>query len=192
MADGSDKADDITPSSKPSGVQAIVHGIASFNVEDYDLVFQVFMGSDNLNDAMRMTEAAVCQRPDLKIWTECAAQMTEWNRQLMAASNYWLTCAQLIGDDAAWQHMSCLASVFNEDHAHLAGLRYRMSRNPSDMRLLDQVIAAYERLGEPVEGLAHPSSIVHGPHRQVMLECYASLAEHAGKDDQAYDTYTRL
>ncbi|CAJ0878846.1 hypothetical protein R20233_02456 [Ralstonia sp. LMG 32965] len=192
VADGPNKAGDAASSSQPSGAQAIARGIAPFNAEDYDLAFQVFMGSGNLNDAMRVAEAAVRQRPDLKIWTERAAQVAEWNRQPMAALNYWLAYAQSTGDDAAWQHVLRLAPALNEDHAYLAGLRYQASRNPGDMKLLDQVIAAYERLGEPVEGLAYLNSIARGPHRQMVLERYANLAERAGKDDQAYDTYVRL
>ncbi|KMW45981.1 tetratricopeptide repeat protein [Ralstonia insidiosa] len=187
-----DKADDAESSSHPKGAQAIVRGIAPFNADDYDLAFQVFMGSGNLNDAMRVAEAAVRQRPDLKIWTERAAQVAEWNRQPMVALNYWLSYAQSTGDDAAWQHVLRLAPALNEDHAYLAGLRYQASRQPGDMKLLDQIIAAYERLGEPVEGLAYLNSIARGAHRQMVLERYANLAERAGKDDQAYDTYVRL
>lgn len=187
-----DKADDAASSSQPKGAQAIGRGIAPFNAEDYDLAFQVFMGSGNLNDAMRVAEAAVRQRPDLKIWTERAAQVAEWNRQPMVALNYWLSYAQSTGDDAAWQHVLRLAPALNEDHAYLAGLRYQASRQPGDMKLLDQIIAAYERLGEPVEGLAYLNSIARGAHRQAVLERYANLAERAGKDDQAYDTYVRL
>lgn len=187
-----DKANDAESSSQRKGAQAIVRGIAPFNADDYDLAFQVFMGSGNLNDAMRVAEAAVRQRPDLKIWTERAAQVAEWNRQPMVALNYWLSYAQSTGDDAAWQHVLRLAPALNEDHAYLAGLRYQASRQPGDMKLLDQIIAAYERLGEPLEGLAYLNSIARGAHRQAVLERYANLAERAGKDDQAYDTYVRL
>ncbi|CAJ0854736.1 tetratricopeptide repeat protein [Ralstonia flatus] len=191
VADGASSANDAT-SSPPPRAQAIARGIAPFNAEDYDLAFQVFMGSGNLNDAMRVAEAAVRQRPDLKLWTERAAQVAEWNRQPMAALNYWLAYAQSTGDDAAWHHVLRLAPALNEDHAYLAALRYQASRNPGDIKLLDQVIAAYERLGEPVEGLAYLNGIARGPYRQVVLERYANLAERAGKDDQAYDTYVRL
>ncbi|WP_296223565.1 tetratricopeptide repeat protein [Ralstonia sp. UBA689] len=188
-----DKAGDAgASSSQPTGAQAIVRGIAPFNAEDYDLAYRVFMGSGNLNDAMRVAEAAVRQRPDLKIWTERAAQVAEWNRQPMAALNYWLAYAQSTGDEAAWHNVLRLAPALNEDHAYLAALRYQASRQPGDMKLLDQIIAAYERLGEPVEGLAYLSSIARGPHRQAVLERYAMLAERAGKDDQAYETYVRL
>lgn len=176
----------------PGGPQAIVRGIAPFNADDYDLAYRVFMGSGNLNDALRVAEAAVRQRPDLKIWTERAAQVAEWNRQPMAALHYWLSYAQSTGDDTAWQNVLRLAPALNEDHAYLAGLRYQASRQPGDMKLLDQVIAAYERLGEPVEGLAYLNSIARGDHRQAILERYATLAERAGKDDQAYATYALL
>ncbi len=185
-------ADRATEGSESGGAQAITRGIAPFNADDYDLAYRVFMGSGNLNDALRVAEAAVRQRPDLKIWTERAAQVAEWNHQPMAALNYWLAYAQSTGDDAAWQNVLRLAPALNEDHAYLAALRYQASRQPGDMKLLDQVIAAYERLGEPVEGLAYLNSIARGPHRQAVLERYAILAERAGKDDQAYDTYVRL
>ena len=174
------------------GAQPSTRGIAPFNADDYDLAYRVFMGSGNLNDALRVAEAAVRQRPDLKIWAERAAQVAEWNHQPMEALNYWLAYAQSTGDDAAWQNVLRLAPALNEDHAYLAALRYQASRQPGDMKLLDQVIAAYERLGEPVEGLAYLNSIARGPHRQPILERYAILAERAGKDDQAYDTYVRL
>lgn len=192
-ADKADKASDASaPSAQPTGAEAIARGIAPFNADDYDLAYRVFMSSGNLNDAMRVAQAAVRQRPDLKIWTERAAQVSEWNRQPMSALKYWLSYAESTGDDAAWQNVLRLAPALNEDHAYLAGLRYQASRQPGDMKLLDQVIAAYERLGEPVEGLAYLNGIARGPHRQVILERYAMLAERAGKDDQAYDTYVRL
>ena len=188
-----DKSSDANaPAAQATGTEAIVRGIAPFNADDYDLAYRVFMSSANLNDAMRVAEAAVRQRPDLKIWTERAAQVVEWNRQPMAALKYWLSYAQSTSDDAAWQHVLRLAPALNEDHAYLAGLRYQASRQPGDMKLLDQVIAAYERLGEPVEALAYLNGIARGPHRQAILERYAMLAERAGKDDQAYDTYVRL
>lgn len=188
-----DKSSDASASAaQATGTEAIARGIAPFNADDYDLAYRVFMSSGNLNDAMRVAEAAVRQRPDLKIWTERAAQVAEWNRQPMAALKYWLSYAQSTGDDAAWQNVLRLAPALNEDHAYLAGLRYQASRQPGDMKLLDQVIAAYERLGEPVEALAYLNGIARGPHRQVILERYAMLAERAGKDDQAYDTYVRL
>ncbi|CAJ0725569.1 tetratricopeptide repeat protein [Ralstonia mannitolilytica] len=181
----------VAESAGPAG-EAIARGIAPFNADDYDLAYRVFLSSGNLRDALRVAEAAVRQRPDLKIWTERAAQVAEWDRQPMAALKYWLAYAQSSGDDAAWQNVLRLAPALNEDHAYLAALRYEASRQPGDMKLLDQVIAAYERLGEPEQALAYLTGIARGAHRQAVLERYAMLAERAGKDDVAYDAYVRL
>ncbi|WP_405124720.1 tetratricopeptide repeat protein [Ralstonia pseudosolanacearum] len=180
------------PAAPPAGAQAAAHGIAPFNAEDYDLAFRVFLGSGNLNDAMRVAEAAVRQRPDLKLWTERAAQVAEWNHQPMVALQHWLAYAQATGDDVAWRNVLRLAPALNEDHAYLAALRHKAGSQPADMKLLDQIVAAYERLGEPAEGLAYLDSVARGPNRQAVLERYAQLAERAGKDDLAYAGYQRL
>ncbi|QHB59459.1 tetratricopeptide repeat protein [Ralstonia solanacearum] len=180
------------PAAPPADAQAVAHGIAPFNAEDYDLAFRVFLGSGNLNDAMRVAEAAVRQRPDLKLWIERAAQVAEWNRQPMVALQHWLSYAQATGDDVAWRHVLRLAPALNEDHAYLAALRHKAGSQPADMKLLDQIVAAYERLGEPTQGLAYLDSVARGPNRQAVLERYAQLAERAGRDDEAYAGYQRL
>lgn len=183
---------DRAPAAPPADAQAVAHGIAPFNAEDYDLAFRVFLGSGNLNDAMRVAEAAVRQRPDLKLWIERAAQVAEWNRQPMVALQHWLSYAQATGDDVAWRHVLRLAPALNEDHAYLAALRHKAGSQPADIKLLDQIVAAYERLGEPAQGLAYLDSVARGPNRQAVMERYAQLAERAGKDDEAYAGYQRL
>lgn len=139
-----------------------------------------------------LAEAAVRQRPDLKLWIERAAQVAEWNRQPMVALQHWLSYAQATGDDVAWRHVLRLAPALNEDHAYLAALRHKAGSQPADIKLLDQIVAAYERLGEPAQGLAYLDSVARGPNRQAVMERYAQLAERAGKDDEAYAGYQRL
>src|SRR5207253_6707367 len=121
---------------------------------------------------------------------ERLAQVAEWNRQPAVALKSWLEYAQATNDETAWKAVLRLAPGLNDDRAYLAALRHRAGSG--DLATVDQVVATYERLGEPEQGLAFLQSLSHGPNARQIMERQAELAERAGKDDRAFALYTEL
>ncbi len=160
------------------------------NADDYELAFQVFLAAGKLDDAQRVAQSAVQRMPGAARWRERLAQVAEWNRQPAVALKSWLEYAQASNDDSAWKAVLRLAPSLNDDRAYLAALRHRAGTG--DLPTVDQVVAAYERLGEPEEGMAFLQSLSHGPNARQIMERHAELAERAGKDARAFDLYTAL
>ncbi|KDP85247.1 hypothetical protein CF70_014910 [Cupriavidus sp. SK-3] len=162
----------------------------AFNADDYELAFQVFLAAGKLDDAQRVAETAVRRLPGDARWRERLAQVAEWNRQPSVALKSWLEYAQATNDETAWKAVLRLAPGLNDDRAYLAALRHRAGNG--DLATVDQVVAAYERLDEPEEGLAFLQRLSHGPNARQIMEREAALAERAGKDDRAFALYTEL
>lgn len=162
----------------------------AFNADDYELAFQVFLAAGKLDDAQRVAETAVRRQPGAARWRERLAQVAEWNRQPTVALKSWLEYAQASNDETAWKAVLRLAPGLNDDRAYLAALRHRAGTG--DLATVDQVVATYERLGEPEEGLAFLQSLSHGPNARPIMERQAELAERAGKDARAFELYTEL
>jgi thioredoxin-like negative regulator of GroEL len=163
-----------------------------FNEEDHELAFNVFMGNNKPVDARRIAEAAVRYQPNSLKWRERLAQTAEWSGSPGQALEQWLWLAEHGGGNKAWQAVLRLAPGLNDDRAYLAALRYRLRSEPGNLELVDQISGAYERLGESEAALAFLKGSATGPRRRAILERYAELAERAGKDDVAIQTYRDL
>ncbi|MFS8977395.1 tetratricopeptide repeat protein [Cupriavidus necator] len=181
-ASATDKADSAPATDKPTD--------RPFNAEDYDLAYRVFLAAGKLDQAQRVAETAVRRLPGDLLWRERLAQVAEWNRQPAVALQNWLAHAQASNDERAWDHVMRLAPGLSDDAAYLAALRHRA--RASDLRTVDAVVAAYERLGEPEQAMAFLDGLSHGPNAREVMERNAALAERAGKDGRAFALYTQL
>ncbi|WP_428852770.1 tetratricopeptide repeat protein [Imbroritus primus] len=164
----------------------------SFNQEDYELAYNVFIGNGKPVDARRIAEAAVRYQPNSLVWRERLAQTAEWSGSPGQALEQWLWLAEHGGGTKAWQAVLRLAPGLNDDRAYLAALRHRVRTERGNLELVDQISSAYERLGEPEAALAFLKESATGPRRREVLERYGELAERAGKDDIAIQTYRDL
>ncbi|WP_337459839.1 hypothetical protein [Cupriavidus basilensis] len=135
------------PAAAPAGAPSAAE--RAFNADDYELAFQVFLAAGKLDDAQRVAETAVRRQPGAARWRERLAQVAEWNRQPTVALKSWLEYAQASNDETAWKAVLRLAPGLSDDRAYLAALRHRAGTG--DLATVDQVVATYERLGEPEE-----------------------------------------
>ncbi len=174
-----------TPSAAGSGGKG-------FNLADYELAYNVFVGGGKLADARRVAETVVQRQPDSMVWRERLAQTAEWSGAPAQALEQWLWIAERSGSQKAWQAVMRLAPGLNDDRAYLAALRHRVRTERGNLELVDQVAAAYERLGDPKAALTFLSESAKGPRRREVLERYAALAERAGDDELALQTYRSL
>jgi len=163
-----------------------------FNATDYELGYTVFLANGDVRDALALAQSAVAQAPDLLIWHERLAQVAEWSDQSQLALDNYLILAQKSGADKYWQQVLRLAPGLGANSATLLAYRYQAEHHPADMAMLDQLIAAYEGNADVDGGLDYLSGHAQGANRQAVLERYAALAERAGKDGLAFQTYQTL
>ncbi|MEM5274814.1 tetratricopeptide repeat protein [Cupriavidus taiwanensis] len=180
------------------GVRRIAAGQAApaqpedtkFNADDYELAYRVFLAAGKLDQAQRVAENAVRRLPGEPVWRERLAQVAEWNRQPAVALKSWLDYARATNDERAWDAVMRLAPGLSDDRAYLAALRHRAGG--SDLKTVDEVVAAYERLGEPEEAMRFLEGLSRGPKARDIIERHAALAERAGNDERAFQLYTQL
>ncbi|PLP99285.1 tetratricopeptide repeat protein [Cupriavidus pauculus] len=173
-----------------SEVAAAVAAGKPFNADDYDLAYRVFLAAGKLDQAQNVAQTAVRKLPGEPVWRERLAQVAEWNHQPLVALQSWLEYAQATNDERAWNNVMRLAPGLNDDRAYLAALRHRAAGG--NLKTIDEVVAAYERLGEPEAGMAFLDTLADGPNGRQAMERNAELAERAGKDDRAYALYGQL
>jgi hypothetical protein len=114
-----------------------------------DLVFQSFVESGDLANAQKIAQQQVQRDPRSVLWTKRLAQTAEWDRNPMLALNSWLDYARLSNDPVGWQNVLRIAPMLDDDDAYLAALVHQAQASPDDLKLVDNVIATYERLGRP-------------------------------------------
>ena len=149
------------------------------------LLYQSFLESSDLPNAQRVATEQVQKNPNSPVWTKRLAQVAEWNHASPLALQMWLAYAQATHDPDGWKNVMRLAPMLNDDNAYLAALIQASNASPGDLKLIDAVVAAYERLGRPDDALA----FLHSRQRNSQAEAIDSriglLAERAGHDDEA-------
>ena len=163
-----------------------------FDDKIYSLGFEVFLANRKLEDAYRVAASAVHQAPDDLTWRKRLAQVSEWTTRPQEALEQWLLIARRGGGDEAWQAVLRLAPGLFDDRALLAALEHELARAGADPKLLAQVLATYERLGEPQAGLAFLEKTYARRPEPALLEAMAKLAERAGDPDRAIEYWERL
>jgi hypothetical protein len=165
---------------------------APADVDVASLVYQSFLESSDLDNAQKVAAAQVAKDPHSAVWLKRLAQVAEWNRAAPLALQSWLGYAQASNDPLGWSNVLRLAPMLNDDSAYLAGLVHASNASPGDLKLVDSVIATYERLGRPDDGLAFLQAHVRDPGSHAIDERMAILAERAGHDDQALAIWRKL
>lgn len=157
---------------------------------DLDLLYHTFVESGAMADAVKTAQRALA-RPDAdrRVWLARLAKVAEWNNQPDLALKAWQELAQKYNDAAAWKQVQRMAPQLDNDQALLAALRHAAKADPGNVQLAGQVVAAYERVGNPEGGLAFLRE--QGATRQ-MREMLATLAERSGHDDLAIATWQWL
>jgi polysaccharide biosynthesis protein PelB len=190
-ASGSAAASSVAASAAPaSAVAASNAAVASGDVPG--LLYQSFLESSDLANAQRVATGQVAKNPNSTVWTRRLAQVAEWNHASPLALQMWLAYARASHDPDGWKNVMRLAPMLNDDNAYLAALVQTSNASPGDLKLVDAVIAAYERLGRPDDGL----TFLRGRQRTAPAEAIdlrlAVLAERAGHDEDALAYYRKL
>lgn len=187
-------ADTAVPASKEAKAakaDAAAQG-SGVSADDYDVAFKAFVESNQLDDAEKLAQQALAKHLDPLIWTRRLAQVAQWNGHAALALKYWREFAQASGNAEAWQNVYTLAPQLNDDQAYLAAQIFEADRQPADLKLKDDIVNTYERLGKPDAGLSYLKTHATGPQRRALLERYGDVAQRTGYDTEALDTFIKL
>lgn len=157
----------------------------------YPFAYDVFLANGNLEDAFRVAEAAVAQRPEDLAWREKLARVAEWSRRPAEALDQWLYLAQH-GREDAWQGVLRLAPGLGADETLFLAMRHRVERKDASPAELRQFAALYERLGRPRDGIAWFAARYASTRQVVALELAANLADRSGERDKAIEFNQQL
>lgn len=162
-------------------------GMRPYDEAVYTMAFEVFLANGNVEDAYRVAQAAVLQRPDDLAWREKLARAAEWSRHPEVALAQWLYLAQRNASEEAWQGVLRLAPGLSDDAALFAATKRLAERRDARREDLVNLAALYERLGQPREGLAWFEQRYRTTRQLLALEIAANLADRAGLRDQAIE-----
>ena len=151
----------------------------------YTFAYEVFLANGNVEDAFRVAQAAVAQRPDDLAWREKLAKVAEWSRRPAEALEQWLYLAQHGGREDAWQGVLRLAPGLGADETLFLATRHMVERKDARPEELRNFAALYERLGRPREGINWFAARYAATGQVLVLELAANLADRAGERDQA-------
>lgn len=163
-----------------------------FDDRIYRLGFDAFLDNKKLDDAWQVAASAVRQAPENLDWRERLAKVSEWTGRPQMALENWLYLAQSSGRDEAWQAVLRLAPGLFDDSALRAALQRELARRPGDRVLIREIVALYERAGDPTGALLFLDR-QHAASRQAwLLADMAGLAERSGDDARALRLWKRL
>ena len=157
----------------------------TFDDKIFTLGFEAFLDNRKLEDAWVVAASAVRQAPESLIWRERLAQVAEWTGRPKIGLDNWLYLARATNRDDAWQAVLRLAPGLFDDEALRAGLQYQLARQPANERLLRELGATFERLGDAQGGLRFLEQAYKRNRQPWILEHLAELAERAGDPDRA-------
>jgi hypothetical protein len=167
-----------------------------FDEEAYTLSYTIFLANRNLNDARRVAQSAVLQRPSDAGWRKRLAQINEWDAAPQAALPQWLAYARLSGDEAAWDTVLQLGSGLADIDAQVAAIAHKAGREPTSVVWLERLLQVFEASGQPERGLALLRTRLAGKSapalRQRELALLATLAERTGHDVESLATLRQL
>jgi polysaccharide biosynthesis protein PelB len=156
------------------------------------LLYQSFLESNDLSNAQRVATEQIGKNPGSPVWTKRLAQVAEWNHASPLALQMWLAYAQATHDPEGWKNVMRLAPMLNDDNAYLAALIQASNAAPGDLKLVDSVVAAYERLGRPDDALAFLRNRQTSSPAEAIDSRLGQLAERSGHDDEALTYYRKL
>lgn len=163
-----------------------------FNDKYFTLGYEVFLENRKLEDAWQIASAAVRQAPDDLNWRQRLATVSEWTNRPKLALDNWHFIAQHSQRDDAWQSVLRLAPGLFDDAALIPALQYQLGRQPNDARLIKELVAAYERQGDPRGALAFLEHTYRRNNSPILLQALAELAERAGDIDLAIASWQQL
>ena len=160
---------------------------------DYLLAYDAFIADQKLDRALDVVNRALKRTPNDASWLRRAAILNEWMGRPAASLQAWLKLARITQSDEAWKAVERLSVGLYDDVAYIEALRHRKNGGGEELLAVDQIVATYERLGEPEKALDFlRTQAGKSRHQRELMERYAALQERFGQDEQALQTWRQL
>ncbi len=160
---------------------------------DYALTYEAYVADQKLDRALDVVNRALKQTPNDAEWLRRDAVLNEWMGRPAASLQAWLKLARITQSDEAWKAVERLSVALYNDVTYIEALRHRRADAAEELLAVDQIVATYERLGEPEKALEFLRERAgKSKHQHELLERYAALAERFGEDEQALQTWLLL
>lgn len=157
--------------------------MAPFDVELYNLGYDVFLANGNTGDAFTLAEKAVVVRPNDAVWRRRAAQSGEWSGNFARAFEHWFFLATNLSDQDARQNALRLARELRE-FPRLKRL-IETELEAGNEKSLREYVSVCESLGLPEDAIAALELRRAGREGKYILEQLARLYEATGHTDNA-------
>lgn len=169
----------------PAHAASALPRLRAYDAALYAMAYEIFLANRDLNSAFFVAQAAVGYVPDDVTWRERLARVSEQSGRAAQALAAWRWVAERTGDEQAWQAVLRLAPGLNDDDAAAAALRHRVQSPQASAADAHALADAYERLGQPAEGLAWFEGLYRRTGLLTALALAADLAEESGRAEQA-------
>lgn len=162
-----------------------------FQSDDFALAYEVFVGTGQLEPALRVAQQAVRELPRDRVWRRRLAQVAEWLARTDLAAEQWRALFAL-GDrsETTIQSLLRLAPALDDPTVVLPVWIYRAQQGDGlSASQWQEVYQLFEEAAEPRRG----SEFFEAQYRQrqmpMLLDRAALLARHAGDEDRALALY---
>jgi hypothetical protein len=157
----------------------------AFDEGRYQLGYEIYLAKGNLAAAYRVADRAVREQPQSVLWRKNLAQVALWLGRSDVALQNWLQIARQTNSAEAWEQVGKLGPALADDEAVLLWQRREVELHPADRKRLNDLLAAYEHVGRPEEGLAFLARLRRTHNDRELYEAEALLAERTGHDELA-------
>lgn len=170
-------------------------GVPELSFDDlrYRLGYDVYLANKNLAAAWQVANKALSADANNLFWLQRFAQVSEWIGKPVEALAAWRTYAQASNQQAAWDNVGRLAEALYDDETLLLYQKRVVGLNHNNEAAIIKLVATYERLGQPLEGLAFLQQLgKKSQAKRTLLTAEANLAERAGQDQHAITVLSQL
>ncbi|MBB72534.1 MAG: hypothetical protein CMF50_09075 [Legionellales bacterium] len=152
-----------------------------YDKEVYTLSYNVFLASNNINDAFVVAQSAVQQRPNDLVWRERLATVARWNNKPRVALKQLLFLAETTKEEKIITEVITISKQLNDDDTLIRAYNIQLAKDPKNLQIWQELIAAFERLGEPEVALKRLQDINQSHPNKLYLELIANLYQAMGK-----------
>ena len=137
------------PNKKAGPVVEVQGEYIPFNEEIYTLAYKTFLANNNIDDAYKLAQEAVKQRPKNKTWRQRLAIAAAWKDRPIESLTHWYHIAINQKTPKAIDKAIGLAKLLHDDIRLEKLLTLKLSQKPGDASTVNELIAVKQRLGSP-------------------------------------------
>ena len=151
----------------------------------YDLAYQTFLATGNVNNAYLVAKAAVRQKPRNVTWRRHLARTAQWNSKPNIALQNWIFLVKHEHEPVSWQeafsHALRISKQLGDDPTVVWLMRTQAKRSEYNEEDWVTLIGAQERLGHPEDLIVQLKETLRKKPSKFLQKQLLSLYRHTGQ-----------